>query len=296
MSEKLASRQKKLLNEMPDHGELLLFSDQLGESFQKSGSSIIASSFVRLGMKGATFKDCSFTQSNFEDSYFRRAAFINVRFTGSSFRCCNFEKASFQTCDFRYCTFYYCKLPKEEVISCFPSEPNLRRDLARNLRANFDMIGDKKTADFFLNAEIQAHEDELKAIFLSKTSYYKQHYDVFGRLGAGLNFISSKLSGLIWGYGHRVKNLLISYMLFTFVLSLITYFGKIKFIINRASQARSLTFWESISTVFCETVNATTQSVTPLALAGQVITLSASLLGTLFLALLAATLYRKIAR
>ena len=172
MNDTQPSRQKTAIAMMPESGKLLLFSDEQQDNFEKSQSTIAVSSFIRLGMKQAVFKDCSFTQSNFEDSYFRKATFNNVRFTGSTFRFCNFDKASFQACDFRYSNFFHCKLPKDEIISCLPPEPNLCRDLARNLRANYEMIGDKKSADTFLDIEIQAYEDELRAIFLSKTEYY----------------------------------------------------------------------------------------------------------------------------
>jgi hypothetical protein len=296
MSDTQLSRQKTSLEFMPESGNLLLFSDQLQDNFEKSKANITASSFIRLGMKESVFQDCSFTQSNFGDSYFRNAVFRNVRFTGSSFRFCNFEKATFQACDFRYSNFFHCKLPKDEIISCLPPEPNLRRDLARNLRLNFEMIGDKKAADTFLNIEIQADEDELKAIFFSRTEYYKSHYKLLGQLQAGVKFLISKLSGMIWGYGHRIGRLILSYFLTTCFLSLITCFAHVKFLVSSNSVPRKLTFWESINMGFCETVGASSPSFVPLTLGGQIITLSASLLGTLFLALLAATLYRRISR
>jgi hypothetical protein len=296
MSDIQPSRQKTALARMPESGKLLLFSDQQHDNFEKSRSTITASSFIRLGMKEAVLKDCSFTQSNFEDSYFRKAVFKNVRFTGSSFRFCNFDKASFQACDFRYCNFFRCKLPKDEIISCLPPEPNLRRDLAMNLRANYELIGDKKSADTFLDIEIQAHEDELKEIFFSKTEYYKTHYNLLGQIQAGAKFLISKLSGMVWGYGHRVGRLILSYFLTTSFFSAITYFGQINFFVSSNSVPRKLTFWESINMGFCETVSASSPSFIPSTFGGQLITLSASFLGTLFLALLAATLYRRIAR
>ena len=261
-----------------------------------SGVNISASSFIRLGMKEAIIKDCSFTQSNFEDSYFRKAIFKNVRFTGSSFRFCNFDKASFQACDFRYCNFYHCKLPKDEVRACLPPEPNLRRDLAKNLRANYEMIGDKKAADTFLDIEIQANETELKAIFLSNTEYYKKHYDRLDQVKAGLKFVGSKLSGMIWGYGHRLGRLFLSYFIITCLWSLMTYFGKVNFAVQSEGGQRALTIGESLYMGFGQTLGLSGVPFLPINLYGEIIVLSESFLGTLFLALLAATLYRRIAR
>ena len=290
------SRKPVALTEIPNAGNRLLFSDQLQDKLGISDVTISASSFIRLGMKEAVFSNCSLTQSNFEDSYFRKAKFKNVRFTGSSFRFCNFDKASFETCDFRYCDFYRCKLPENEIIACLPPEPNLKRNLARNLRANFESIGDKKTADIFLDIEIQANEDLSKSIFLSKTEYYKNHYNLLDQTREGLKFIGSKLSGMVWGYGHRVGCLFLSYTLITSLCSLITYFGKIDFIVGNQNMPRALTFWESIYMGFGETIGASGLSFTPINTFGKLILLSESFLGTLFLALLAATLYRRIAR
>lgn len=284
------------ITSLPDTGHLLLLSDQQQDDMKISGVNISASSFIRLGMKEAIIKDCSFTQSNFEDSYFRKAVFKNVRFTGSSFRFCNFDKASFQACDFRYCNFHHCKLPKDEVRACLPPEPNLRRDLARNLRANYEMIGDKKAADTFLDIEIQADEAELKAISLSNTEYYKKHYDRLDQVKAGLKFIVSKLSGMIWGYGHRVGRLFLSYSIITSLLSLMIYFGKINFAVQNEGVQRTLNVWESLYMGFGQTVGLSGLPFLPITLYGKIIMLSGSFIGTLFLALLAATLFRRIAR
>ncbi len=290
------SRKPVEIQNIPNKGKLLLFSDQQQGKIRISDVNISASSFIRLGMKEEVIKDCAFTQSNFEDSYFRKAEFKNVRFTGSSFRFCNFDKASFQACDFRYCNFYHCKLPGDEIIACLPREPNLRRDLARNLRSNFEMIGDKKTADIFLDIEIQANENLSKSIFLSKTEYYKNHYNLLDQVREGLKFLGSKFSGLVWGYGHRVGRLFLSYIAITIFCALITYFGKINFLAGNQNTPRPLTFWESIYMGFGETIGASSLSLTPISISGKLILLSASFLGTLFLALLAATLYRRIAR
>ncbi|MCF8009513.1 MAG: pentapeptide repeat-containing protein [Halanaerobiales bacterium] len=290
------SRKSTKIQDLPSNGTLLLVSDQQQDKITISDVNISASSFLRLGMLKAVIENSHLTQSQFEDSYFRKAEFRNVQFTGSNFRFCNFDKASFQACDFKYCTFYQCKLPADEIIACMPVEPNLRRDLARNLRSNSEMIGDKKTADRFLDIEIQASEDLSKAIFLSSTKYYKDNYNFIDQVREGLKYLGSKVSGLIWGYGHRVGRLLISYITVTVLCSFLTYFGEIEFFVGNQKQPRPLLFWESIYMGFGETIGAINLSLTPVTIAGKLVLLSASFLGTLFLALLAATFYRRIAR
>lgn len=158
------------------------------------------------------------------------------------------------------------------------------------------MIGDKKAADIFLDIEIQANEAELKAIFLSNTEYYKKHYNPLDQVKAGLKFVGSKISGMIWGYGHRVGRLFLSYFIITCLWSLMTYFGKLIFDVPTDGIQRSLNVWESLYLGFGQTVGLSGLPFSPITLFGKIIMLSESFLGTLFLALLAATLYRRIAR
>ena len=289
-------RKRSTVTDIPAHGDLLLFCDEKADKIRVANKNIKTSSFLRLGLKESSFSDCSFTQSNFEESYFRKADFKNIRFTGSSFKYCNFDKANFQTCDFRYCRFYYCKLPVNEIIACLPAEPNLRRDLARNLRANFELLADKKSADIFLDIEIQASEEELKAIFLSKTEYYKQHYNSVAQINSGLKFLISKLSGIVWGYGHRVSRLLFSYFLITCLYSLISYFGKLQFFILDSDTSRPLTIMESVYLGFSKAVGTSVPSIIPATFGAKILYLSQNFIGAIFLALLAATIYRRIAR
>ena len=184
----------------------------------------------------------------------------------------------------------------DEIKSCLPQEPNLRRDLARSLRSNFLAMGDKKSADIFLNIEIQANEELSKSILLSRTQYFKENYDLIDRIWEGLRYIASRLSGLIWGYGYRVDRLLMSFVFITIICSLATYFLGINFIVDPDTSPRSLSFGESILSAFSGTISVSVLSVIPTSLLGKLILLAESFFGTIFLALLAATFYRRITR
>jgi len=296
MTNNYSLRKPSLISNIPKSGSLFYFSDQQNDKIEITGSNISISSFVRLGMKEAVFKDCSFTKSSFEDLYFRKAKFNNIQFTGSKFSYCNFDKAIFQTCDFSYCSFFYCKLPLEEIKSCLPYEANLRRDLARNLRKNYEMLGDKKSADEFLDIEIKAFETELQDIFLSKTDYYKQHFNFREQLSSGIKYLLSKASGWIWGYGHRIFRLFFSFLMIILLCSLATWILKIQFIEFGEALPKSLTFWDSIYITLRETINLSNTSIVPVKFVGKLMLLLESFLGTIFLAFLAATIYRRIAR
>ena len=87
------------------------------------------------------FEDVSFKQSEIASSYFRNCRFVNCDFTGATITSCNFRGAKFDGCDFRYSTWSQTNLDDDFLDKCLPSEENLARDLARNLRVNFAQIG-----------------------------------------------------------------------------------------------------------------------------------------------------------
>lgn len=284
------------LSVFPQNGNHLLFSDSVKDDLKVTGTALQTCHFLRVGAKNASFKRSSLTQCLFEDAYLRNATFTDVHLTGSTFRNCNLEKANFQGCDLRYCTFQATHLDRDEVIGNLPVEPNLKRDLTRNLRKNFESIGDKESADIFLDIEIEAHEQELLGIFRRKTAYYRSHYSSMDQVFAGLKYLSSKFSGLVWGYGHRVHRLVGSYLILTFIFALITYFCQMPFVVDAQDSIRALSFWQSIHYSFTESLGIGTSFPLPASLGAKALQVCQGVIGPLFLALLAAAVYRRIAR
>lgn len=284
------------LSTFPQEGNHLLFSDTVRDDLNVTEALLQTCHFLRIGAKKASFKKCFLTQCLFEDVYLRNATFTDVHFTGSTFRNCNLEKASLRGCDLRYCTFQATHLDRDEVLGNLPVEPNLKRDLARNLRKNFESIGDKESADIFMDIEIDAHEQELLGICRRKTAYYRSHYNGIDQVVAGLKYLSSKSSGILWGYGHRVHRLVISYIILTFVCALITYFSQMSFIVDAQGSVQILGFWQSIHYAFTESLGIGTSPPSPASLGAKALQLCQGFFAPLFLALLAAAVYRRIAR
>jgi hypothetical protein len=203
---------KKLtLAEIPIHDPAsnLLFEDELISHTNDNkwdGVSIRFSTFRRVALKGMKFSDGQMKNCLFEDVYARKAVFNNMDFSGSTFRNCNFTQASFHYCDFRYCTFYNCIISSEDLMNCLPKEHNLCKALTANLKDNFITINEKKKSIQFLNKSIVEEEKELWQKFVANLPHYKK-YSVLERLGALLSWISLKLSGLVWGHGHKPVNL-----------------------------------------------------------------------------------------
>jgi hypothetical protein len=284
------------LKEIPESASNMDFKDDIQDNLTLQDVRLSTCRFKRCGIRDARFTNSSITQSLFEDCYMRKGHFANVQFTGTTFRNCNLERASFQGCDFRFSTFVNTRLNRNEIIACLPIESNLRRDLARNLRKNFEALGDKESADVFMKIEIQANEDELLSIFRRATEYYKKRYSPVEQLNAGLEFLSSKTSGMVWGYGHRVTRLLISFVVVALVLAAVTFLGNVKFSVAGNPPGRSLLFWEAVYQVFSETLGGAGTGLFPLFWDGMLLQLGERFIGTLFLALLAAAAYRRITR
>lgn len=283
------------LDEIPKDGKNLNFQNDISDDLVLKDFQLKICRFQHLGLRDVVLKDSSITQSLFEDCYMRKARFENVYLTGSTFKNCNLERASFQGCDIKFCIFENTRLNRDEIISCLPVEPNLRRNLARNLRKNFEALGDKEAADVFMNIDIKSYEQELLAIFRRATEYYKKKYNQIDQIKAGLKFIISKASGIIWGYGHRISRLLTSFIVIAFIFSLVTYFGEVRFVNPSNLSTKVLGFWESIYQAYSEALGAVT-GLSPETWHGQVLQLTERFIGTLFLALLAAAAYRRITK
>lgn len=261
---------------------------------------LFVSTFSKIGIKNAKIENSSFTQSIFENVYGRKAEFVNVDFTGTTFTNCNFEKAKFSSCNFRYCNFYNTELPIKEILDCLPNEPNLKNDLARKLKVNYAQLGRKKESDIFLGVEILSHEKEMWAIFTSKTKYYKQNYDVLDRIKFFFKYIISKTIGFVYGHGFNIIKLFSSYAIFIILLAVITSLFEFEFIKIYPPQTNvttiTLNFKESLFLIFGEAIKYSFLEVRPTSSGSTAILLVGRFLGLLYLGLLSATIYRRIAR
>lgn len=280
------------LAEFPKNSSNLTFEDEVLDTLIFNGVDIRTSRFVRLGLKEANFSNSSLTQCLFEDCYLRKVSFTDVHFTGSRFRNCNLEKATFSSCDLRYVTFNKTTLNRSEIIGCLPKEFNLRRDIARNLRKNFESLGDKESADIFLDIEIEANEMYLLEAFKQTTDYYRRHYNFMGQIEAGFKYLCSKASGFVWGYGHRILRLLRSYFVIIVLFALL----RLSTGTYTVDAAKNANIFDVMLQSFATSLGTSSTTFYNISHWERLINLSEGLIGTLFLALLAAAVYRRIAR
>ena len=175
--------------------------------------------FANLSFKEAELSHGTFEYCIFIDCYFRRTELRNSRFVGCQFHDCNFNHVKLKSCDFRYSTFHGCQISFDEIKYCFPREPNLCEQLARNLSIESTQLGLAQEAKNFRRAQIKAHEDHLYSAFSGANSWYKEHFDFLRRTKALAQLTASLLNRWLWGYGDRAGVLVFNFA----VLSLLFF-------------------------------------------------------------------------
>ena len=287
---------KKLIEITSSISEIQLhFFDEINDGFEIENVNVRLSTFSRLGIKNAIIKAGSITQCIFEDVYGRRAKFYNVNFTGSIFRNCNFELSTFRSCTLNYCEFSNTQLPYREIISCLPMEPNIREELARNLKTNYLGLGQKDIADVFLDIEIKAKEERMLEIIKSNTSYYKENYTQLDVLKAFFQFLLSKSRRYITGDGYCIKNIVISFFIIIGIYSIILTIINPPFIYSNVN-VQSIDLIKACKIVLSETIQYPHIKYSPESMSGKVVLLISRITGILYLGLISATFYRKISR
>ncbi len=169
--------------------------------------------FANVSFKKVVLQRVNFVNCIFIGCYFRRARICETNFKGCRFFDCDFPHVAISGSDFRYSTFHGCVVPYEEMEHSLPGEPNLRRDLARNLSLEAIEGGRAREARAYRRCEIRAREDHLWAALTGQSQWYRDHFDAWRRLGAFVQWVGSKANGFLWGYGEKVSALLRSYLL-----------------------------------------------------------------------------------
>lgn len=175
---------------------------------------------------GSKFQNCDFSYSIFERAYFHSATFENCTFTGCRFYECNFRSATLIKCNLKYSLFYRSIVEVNEICASLPLEPNIRRDLLQNLRANSAAVGNHKDQRLFVLREIEAYQDYWRYAMRAETGYYKEKFPaLFDRARAAAHLVGLKMGGWIWGHGEKPALILRSGLTIVFILSLINIWG-----------------------------------------------------------------------
>jgi len=205
------------------------------------------STFANVSFKSAKIADASFKHCIFVGCYFRGCQISTVDFTGSKFIDCNFSHSQIRNTVFNYAKFHQCIIPYDEMEMNLPREPNLLRDISRNLKIESMLLGSKSQYLNYYKTEISAIERHLFMIIRRNNSHYKNKYELRHAIAAGLELIKMQLFKHIWGFGEELKPLVTTSLvaipiLFSILYYLLQSYGEILY---NGSPAE-LTFGESV--------------------------------------------------
>jgi hypothetical protein len=181
--------------------------------------------FANISFKSARLAGGRFLNCVFVACFFRKADVESCSFSSCRFIDCEFPGASFSGCDFRYTRFAGCYIPFDEMEHNLPTEPNLREDLSHNLAREAATLGDPRTARTYRLCEVNAREAHYRAAVMGKSKWYRDHYDGLARATTALRVVGSLLNRILFGYGERLRVVILNYAIATLVLfPLLFYF------------------------------------------------------------------------
>ena len=164
--------------------------------------------FINVSFKDTNLATFSFLNCVFVNCYFRRATLQNCSLVGCRFIDCDFPKLNLVACDFRYVRFRRCQIDFSNMRSSLPNEPNLRRELCRNLASESSNLGLRRAARSYRLEEMAARERHLWNAVRGESDWYSNHYRGFAKLRALLNLTNSLINRYLFGYGESLSVLL----------------------------------------------------------------------------------------
>ena len=153
---------------------------------------------------------------------------------------CNFDMATFSNCDFSYASFSDCFISYSQMKNNLPRQKeNLCADICRNLSLQCLLKGNIEDYKEYLYEERRAGEiHAIKKLFHKKGTYYDKYNFIDGVSGF-FEFLRSKLSKFLWGYGERI-GVLIRNIILVITLYGIVYYRHMKDIVWRDTSSNSI--------------------------------------------------------
>lgn len=177
--------------------------------------------FELASANNVTFLNCDFSFSRIKDSYFRNCKFIQCNFTGSKISDSNFRNSTFDNCNISFTEFKNTLISLDQLLHNLPQEIGIKLELIRNLKKNYEGIGNRLILKEVIKLEIffskEEHFLKLKSFF-TKDDYYSSKYDnIDKKLIVLKDFVIFHLNRL-WGHGEFAYPLIYIFIL-TFLYS-----------------------------------------------------------------------------
>jgi hypothetical protein len=252
--------------------------------------------FSNIRMKFVRFRQGGITHTRFRECYLPHARFERVDLTGTEFIDCNLREASFDCSNLDYVVFRNCDLDYDSILLNLPKRANLRWRLLRLLRLNASAEGDMPRSNQLLLQELAASRMHERAKFMADSDYYRKRYNFRDRLSAFAAWYGHYVQLLVWGYGLKPYRLLTNGLLVILAVAILTWLSQTTIYVPRGPSPRGLGFGEALYTSIVTFTTLGYGDFTPAEVFGRVIYAMESLFGALFIGLLAATAYRRIAR
>lgn len=222
-----------------DIKDYIFSNEKLDDNGKIQDSTIKNSTFSEIGLKNSKISQCDFSFCVFIDCYFKNTEIKRVNFTGCKFINCIFSgsKLTFENCDFKYAIFENCYIPYDKMKENLPpEEENLRSALCRNLSIQCSLQGDYDNYKLYLFEDRKAGEvHEIRKLFHKTGSYYDKKFNFLEGIAGLFNFLRSKISKHLWGYGERMTTLVRN------IILIIALFGILYFTIPNCIQIENHT-------------------------------------------------------
>ena len=165
-----------------------------------------------------------FNYSTFDDCYLRSCTFNSCTFVGCKFIASNFEGSQFIGGDFQYSIFRFTNITNELLVNNCPSYDNLKFKFARNLRTNFQSIGDIDGVNKAILVELESTKSTLYKAWNSNESYYRSKYKGWDRFFKFVSWLKFKIGEFVWGNGESLLKLGRAVLLTLVLISIIDTF------------------------------------------------------------------------
>lgn len=169
-------------------------------------------------IENKSFTNCSFAFTCFENIIFQNCKFIN----------CKFNRAKIKNCNFHECTFKYVNMFKVEIVKTY-IEPDSFKNIIPILKKTKMALKNANMCVTFFQNLLENSKKEEQPEHIRQASYYfkkwkglnvlqkrfypKQENEAISTFKCLSKFIPNAFEYLLTGYGYRIRNFLIIFII-----------------------------------------------------------------------------------
>lgn len=249
-------------DENSKHENIILANERIDSQWQSENYKINNSTFAKMGFRDAKFSNDDLRFNVFIDCYFKKAKFENVNFTSSIFINCNFDEVTLINCTLDYCKFDGCFIQYKYLSESLSKRPNIRWELCKNLSLECLKLGHEDEYRRYYFAEKEASEQYFWKKFWHKgNEHYYRKYNGIDRLSGLWNYILSRASRLLWGYGEKLTRLVFN-IIFVLIIFTVGYYVSIEQVSEKINMTWGIAIYMSLSNFFTVTCDYTLEGLT----------------------------------